>query len=68
MAGENLVEGLVREMARVRDEVIPAYVSVGAHGTAGLMRLDLDRAASALGSGEIERMIVAFRSLEGWKT
>ena len=58
---------LPKEMARVRDVVIPLYESLpdncGAIG-AMLMRADLDRAAVALAEGDIVAMIQVYESLK----
>ena len=64
---DTLGDALPREMARVRDEVIPAYVEIGAAGALALVmiRADLDEAAKALASGDIERMIRALETLRG---
>ena len=46
---------LPKEMARVRDVVIPQYQSIGPSGAlaVGLMRLELDRAAVAMAEGDV---------------
>lgn len=68
--GESLGEALPREMARVRDEVLPAYDAVGAPGllAARMMRLELDRAAKALAEGDVAAMIRSFEQLKGFAT
>lgn len=65
---ETLGEALPRQIKRVRDEVMPAYIEIGAPGRMALamMRLDLDRAAAALASGDIIEMIRAHESLKGY--
>jgi hypothetical protein len=65
---DTLGDALPREMARVRDEVLPAYVAVGAPGeiAATLMRHDLDMAAKALAAGDIPAMIAYYQSLKEW--
>jgi len=52
--GKSLGEALPEEMARVRDEVMPAYREVGAPGAFALemMRQALDGAAKALAGGD----------------
>jgi molybdopterin converting factor small subunit len=61
-------EELPREMARVRDEVMPAYVEIGPAGSVALamMRRDLDAAAKALAEGDVVAMIRALESLRGF--
>lgn len=66
---ESLSEALPREMARVRDEVMPIYEEIGPEGKVALfmMRNDLDRATKALVSGDVVAMIYIYRSLQSWK-
>lgn len=61
-------EALPKEMARVRDEVLPLYEGIGAAGAiaAGMMRADLDRAARAMVEGDTVGMIAVYESLKGW--
>lgn len=68
MTTDTLGDALPREMARVRDEVLPAYVQIGAAGeiAATLMRLDLDRAAQAMAAGDTVAMIALYQSLKEW--
>jgi hypothetical protein len=68
--GESLGEALPREMARVRDEVMPAYVSIGDAGKFALlfMRNDLDAAAKAMVEGDVVEMIRVYESLKGYHT
>lgn len=63
-----LGEALPKEMARVRDEVMPAYTAIGSAGGFALasMRRDLDAAAKALAEGDVGAMIHAYNSLKGW--
>ena len=67
---ETLGEALPREMARVRDEVLPAYVAIGPAGSfaAAMMRADLDRAARALSEGDAVAMIGVHGALKGYHT
>ncbi len=67
---ESLGEALPREMARVRDEVLPAYDAVGAPGllAARMMRLALDRAAKAIAEGDVAAMVRSFEELKGFAT
>jgi hypothetical protein len=62
-------DALPREMARVRDVVMPAYQEIGAPGAfaLALMRQDLDRAARAMVAGDVALMVGALQELRGWK-
>ncbi|MDQ2080499.1 hypothetical protein RA307_09930 [Xanthobacteraceae bacterium Astr-EGSB] len=66
---KTLGDALPREMARVRDELIPLYTSIGPVGAFALtmMRQDLDRAARAMVSGDLVEMIAVYESLKGYK-
>ena len=61
-----LGDELPKEMARVRDEVMPAYLEIGPSGLPALMlmRRELDRAAKALAEGDVVAMIQALKSLK----
>lgn len=63
-----LGEALPAEMARVRDEVMPSYIEIGAPGKVALamMRADLDAAAKALAEGDTIAMIRLYESLKGY--
>lgn len=65
---ESLGTALPREMARVRDKVLPEYLAIGPAGmlAATMMRLDLDRATKALAEGDVVEMIRAYESLKGY--
>lgn len=68
-APDTLGDALPREMARVRDHVLPHYTpEVNGQFAAGMMRADLDAAAKALAEGDVAAMIVAYQSLKGWNT
>jgi hypothetical protein len=62
-------DALPREMARVRDDVMPAYMEIGAVGAWALagMRADLDAAARAMVAGDVAGMAAALNELRGWK-
>jgi hypothetical protein len=64
-----LGDALPREMARVRDELIPIYSAIGPVGgfALAMMRHDLDRAARAMASGDLVEMIAVYESLKGYK-
>jgi len=63
---ESLGTALPSEMARVRDEVMPAYLEIGAPGrlAVAMMRVDLDAAAKALADGDVAEMIRVYQSLK----
>jgi hypothetical protein len=67
---DTLADALPREMARVRDQVMPAYIEVGPPGELALfmMRADLDRATKAIMEGDVVGMIAAYRDLKGYTT
>ena len=67
---KSLGTALPAEMARVRDEVLPAYIEVGAPGAAAawLIRQDLDAAAKALAEGDIVEMMRTYTALKGTTT
>lgn len=60
-----LAEALPEEMARVRDEVMPAYQSIGPAGgfALAMMRADLDRAAKAMAESDTVGMLRAYEAL-----
>ena len=63
---DTLGDALPREMARVRDVVMPAYLAIGPAGTFALMfmRRDLDEAARAMAEGDVVAMVRAYRKLK----
>ena len=67
---DTLGDALPREMARVRDRVMPAYVEIGTAGMFALtmMRADLDRAAKAMAEGDVVEMIRVYQSLKEYHT
>lgn len=62
-------DALPREMARVRDVVMPAYIEIGPAGALALMfmRRDLDKAARAMAAGDVVEMIEMLKELRSWK-
>ena len=66
---DSLGEALPREMARIRDVVIPAYAECGVGGTFALamMRHDLDLAAKAMIEGDIVAMVRIYQKLKEWQ-
>lgn len=65
----SLGHALPLEMARVRDEILPVYVSLGLPGifAAANMRLWLDLAARALAKQDIAEMMMAYQELKGFQ-
>ena len=63
---ETLGEALPREMARVRDVVLPEYVAIGAPGAFGahMIRMDLDAAAKAMTEGDAATMLQSLKTLK----
>jgi len=67
---ETLGDALPREMARVRDKVMPAYLAIGPSGAFALMmmRAALDAAAKAMAEGDVVAMLRAHEALKGFST
>lgn len=67
---DTLGDALPREMTRVRDQVMPAYIAIGAPGAFALamMRADLDAAQKAMIEGDTVAMIRLYESLKGYET
>jgi hypothetical protein len=67
---DTLAAALPREMARVRDEVLPAYLEIGPPGrfAAAMIRADLDDAAKAMAEGDVVEMLRCYQSLREKKT
>jgi hypothetical protein len=65
---DTLGDALPREMTRIRDEIIPAYIAVGMPGAFALamMRRDLDLAAKALAEGDVVAMMRVYEELKGY--
>jgi hypothetical protein len=68
MTPDTVGEALPREMTRVRDEVMPAYIEIGPPGAIALamMRHDLDEAQRAMVEGDVVAMIRVLESLRGY--
>lgn len=64
-----LGDELPKQMARVRDELIPAYLECGVGGSfaVALMRADLDAAAKAMVEGDVVEMLRACQKLKDWQ-
>jgi len=62
---ESLGTALPAEMARVRDQVLPAYLKIP-EGifAATMMRADLDAAAKALAEGDVVEMMRVYGELK----
>ena len=59
---------LPKEMARVRDELLPLYDAIPTGiFAATLMRAELDRATRALAEGDIVTMIRSYEALKDFK-
>ena len=66
---ETLGDALPKEMARVRDEVIPAYLGMGPPGLFVMIRMRnaLDRAAKAMAEGDVVEMLAVYEDLKDAK-
>lgn len=64
-----LGDALPKEIARVRDEVLPEYVAVGPGGmfAASLMRRDIRDAELAISMGDTVEMIRVYERLKKWE-
>lgn len=64
-----LGDDLPREIARVRDVVIPAYLECGPGGMFAVtaMRADLDAASKAMIEGDIVAMVRIYKKLKDWQ-
>lgn len=71
---DSLGEALPREMARVRDEVMPPYLElrgvpgVNVEFALGSMRNALDVAARAMAEGDLPAILAAYENLKGYST
>lgn len=67
---ETLGSALPREMARVRDVVMPQYLAIGPAGAfaRAMMRADLDKATKALAEGDLVTMIRVYENLKAYKS
>lgn len=64
-----LGDELPRQIKRVRDELIPAYLECGpgAAITVALMRADLDAASKAMIEGDVVEMLRVCKKLQEWQ-
>lgn len=60
---------LPKEMARVRDVLMPQYIAIGPAGGFALMmmRAELDGATKALAEGDVVQMMRSYEALKGFK-
>lgn len=67
---DTLGDALPREMARVRDKVMPAYIEIGPAGQFALMfmRQDLDAATKALAEGDVIAMLRCYEKLKEYES
>jgi hypothetical protein len=66
---EMLSDALPKEIARVRDVLMPIYQSIGPAGgfVLAMMRADLDRATEAIIEGDAVAMGRVYEILRGYK-
>jgi hypothetical protein len=66
----NLAEAIMQEITRVRDQVLPLYLKIGAPGMFAAMMMcnDLDRATKALAEGDVVECLRVYESLKGYHT
>ena len=66
---DTLGDALPREMARIRDRVMPVYQSIGNAGQPALMmmRASLDEAAKAMAEGDVVAMVRSYEDLKGYE-
>lgn len=69
-----LADALPREITRVRDEVMPAYLAlqgmpnVMVEPALAMMRMSLDAASKAMIEGDVVAMLRAYEDLKGFET
>jgi hypothetical protein len=65
---DTLGDALPREMTRVRDKVLPAYLSIpeGVYAAA-MIRISLDVAQMALAEGDVVAMLRSYEDLKGYE-
>lgn len=63
----NLIEGIQREQKRLREVVIPAYISIGRAGIPALALIiepALKASEKAIASGDVVEMMRAYQDME----
>lgn len=74
MTTDTLADGLPREMARVRDEVMPQYLAlrglpnVICEPQIAMLQASLDAAAKAMAEGDVVAMLRAYQDLKEYNT
>lgn len=65
--GENLIEGLQKEIERVRDELLPLYdeIPTGVFA-ATMMRVSIKEAENAIANMDVIQMIRSLEDLRGY--
>ena len=63
-----LGEALPKEIARVRDEIMPGYILIGDPGKYALtmMRASMDKGIKALAEQDVDAMMQAYHELLGF--
>ena len=66
---DSLGTELPKEMARIRDVLMPQYLAIGSAGgfALAMMRRDLDLASKAMAEGDLVGMISAYKALKDYK-
>lgn len=66
---ETLGDALPKEIARLRDEVLPAYIAIGPAGSfaVSMMRTHLDAASKAMIEQDIIGMVQVYQLLKGYE-
>jgi hypothetical protein len=64
---ETLGEAYPKEQARIREELIPAYIEIGPVGRFGLVMLEdlLRRADKAVIEGDLVKMVKIYEEMKG---
>jgi hypothetical protein len=67
---DTLGDALPREIKRVREEVMPAYVAIGPPGAFArrMMELTIASAEKAIMEGDVVKMIHYYNELKGFTT
>lgn len=63
----NLIEGIQEQCKRVRDELLPLYEELGPVGAFGaaMLKQAVTEGEAAIASGDVVRMLAAYKELEG---